>query len=447
MTIIKRMSIMAALCAAVTFSASLASAQFHKSADTAYIAIDLAHITYSTPSADLTDGGVPSVRGIEPVPFIVGRRFFNASYFVSIMTLDQVTGGQLGNRVAVPLPASKTPVDILSASHFSYSTGRGIGPSPFIVFTDLTLYTFPVTYGFDGTPSAGTPVTIDLGLSPTAYGFATSLAELPGSEFPDGNPRLFIGTDMGYIIVLVHPVGAGIVVDDIFLATVSPAPIRDLQPIPQYQYLALGALINGQIYGFHYQIVPKGGTNRLAPVFYLQDPRQIPMTGFDTFGPHDLPLTRPDTTIGLVNADGTEMLGLAHLGASLSGMQTLAITEDQADAAIKSVITGSLMILRQDETAVLFDPEYSADSGSSRCNVEITDLVNDVCGYVCGDANGDGMINVGDAVYIIGYIFRTGPAPTPLFAGDANCDAKTNVGDSVYLITYIFRAGPAPCCP
>ncbi|MDD4052935.1 MAG: FG-GAP-like repeat-containing protein, partial [candidate division Zixibacteria bacterium] len=65
----------------------------------------------------------------------------------------------------------------------------------------------------------------------------------------------------------------------------------------------------------------------------------------------------------------------------------------------------------------------------------------------CGDANGDTKINVGDAVFLISYIFRGGPTPNPLAAGNANCDGKINVGDAVYLISYIFRGGPAPCCP
>ncbi|MDD4051288.1 MAG: S8 family serine peptidase [candidate division Zixibacteria bacterium] len=60
-----------------------------------------------------------------------------------------------------------------------------------------------------------------------------------------------------------------------------------------------------------------------------------------------------------------------------------------------------------------------------------------------GDANGDGKINVGDAVYIITYIFRGGPAPGS-YEGDANGDGKLNVGDAVYLISYIFRSGPPP---
>jgi hypothetical protein len=68
-------------------------------------------------------------------------------------------------------------------------------------------------------------------------------------------------------------------------------------------------------------------------------------------------------------------------------------------------------------------------------------------GYVCGDANGDGTVNVGDAVHLINYVFKGGPAPIPLEAGDANCDFEVNVGDAVYLINYVFKGGPAPCCP
>ena len=65
--------------------------------------------------------------------------------------------------------------------------------------------------------------------------------------------------------------------------------------------------------------------------------------------------------------------------------------------------------------------------------------------YVCGDANGDGALNVGDAVFIVTYVFRGGPAPVPMEAGDANADGLVNIGDAVYLITHIFRSGPAPC--
>ena len=70
-----------------------------------------------------------------------------------------------------------------------------------------------------------------------------------------------------------------------------------------------------------------------------------------------------------------------------------------------------------------------------------------IIGRPCGDVNGDYAVNVGDAVYVINYIFKGGPAPTPLAAGDANCDQAVNIGDAVYIVNYIFKGGPAPCCP
>ena len=64
-----------------------------------------------------------------------------------------------------------------------------------------------------------------------------------------------------------------------------------------------------------------------------------------------------------------------------------------------------------------------------------------------GDANSDGGTNVGDAVFLIGFVFKGGAAPDPALAGDANCDGFPNVGDAVYLIAYVFKGGPPPGCP
>ncbi len=63
-----------------------------------------------------------------------------------------------------------------------------------------------------------------------------------------------------------------------------------------------------------------------------------------------------------------------------------------------------------------------------------------------GDANGNGAVDVGDAVFLINYVFKGGPAPEPESLGDANCDGNVDVADAVYLINYIFRSGPPPGC-
>jgi hypothetical protein len=69
--------------------------------------------------------------------------------------------------------------------------------------------------------------------------------------------------------------------------------------------------------------------------------------------------------------------------------------------------------------------------------------------YICGDANGDELVNISDAVALISYIFDDGTPPDPLEAGDVNCDALINISDAVYIISYIFGDGPVPCaeCP
>ena len=61
-----------------------------------------------------------------------------------------------------------------------------------------------------------------------------------------------------------------------------------------------------------------------------------------------------------------------------------------------------------------------------------------------GDANGDGIINSADVVYLINYLFKGGPPPVPLEAGDVNCDGVINSADVVYLINYLFKGGPSP---
>ena len=63
-----------------------------------------------------------------------------------------------------------------------------------------------------------------------------------------------------------------------------------------------------------------------------------------------------------------------------------------------------------------------------------------------GDANADGVIDLGDIVYLINYLYREGPQPCPMESGDANCDGVVNLGDIVFLINYLYKEGPPPAC-
>ncbi len=61
-----------------------------------------------------------------------------------------------------------------------------------------------------------------------------------------------------------------------------------------------------------------------------------------------------------------------------------------------------------------------------------------------GDANNDGHLNVGDPVFMINHVFRSGPAPITIESGDANLDFQLNTGDAVYVVNFIFKNGPPP---
>ncbi len=66
---------------------------------------------------------------------------------------------------------------------------------------------------------------------------------------------------------------------------------------------------------------------------------------------------------------------------------------------------------------------------------------------LCGNVNGDGVVNIADVVYLINYLFIGGPPPDPLSLADVNLDSVVNIADVVYLINYLFIGGPPPCEP
>jgi hypothetical protein len=65
--------------------------------------------------------------------------------------------------------------------------------------------------------------------------------------------------------------------------------------------------------------------------------------------------------------------------------------------------------------------------------------------FLRGDANKDKKVNIVDAVCLIYYLLKGGPAPSPWQAGDANCDGTVTIADVVFLVSYLFKGGPLPC--
>ena len=85
------------------------------------------------------------------------------------------------------------------------------------------------------------------------------------------------------------------------------------------------------------------------------------------------------------------------------------------------------------------DVAAHTSEGITRMNLDCEQVI-------LGDVNGDGRIDVSDAVYLINYIFNEGTEPLPSNDnGDVNCDGRLDVSDAVFLINFIFRDGDPPC--
>jgi len=145
--------------------------------------------------------------------------------------------------------------------------------------------------------------------------------------------------------------------------------------------------------------------------------------------------------------DATEGVAYNHQLSAIGG------TGDQAWTDLNNSLNGSGLTL---SSAGLIEG-IPVISGSINLMVHVEDEVGDfdeqpmalniIPAFICGDANGNGSVNILDATYMINYLYLDGPGPVPPDAGDVNNSSSLNILDVNYLINYIYRDGPEPTCP
>lgn len=80
------------------------------------------------------------------------------------------------------------------------------------------------------------------------------------------------------------------------------------------------------------------------------------------------------------------------------------------------------------------------------CQVHPADSGTVIVGFnKRGDANGNGVINLQDIIFLVNYIFKGGTPPNPICLGDANnTGGNPNLADIIYLVNFVFKGGAAP---
>ncbi len=87
-------------------------------------------------------------------------------------------------------------------------------------------------------------------------------------------------------------------------------------------------------------------------------------------------------------------------------------------------------------------------SGRDQNNLEIVAYSFSVptVEIVCGDADGNGSIELGDPIFLIEYIFADGQPPLTLSNGDSNSSGVITISDAVLIVRYLMFGGAIPRC-
>jgi hypothetical protein len=132
--------------------------------------------------------------------------------------------------------------------------------------------------------------------------------------------------------------------------------------------------------------------------------------------------TDPDSTIPVLSAVQLPYNASFYDSGNGTGLFEFVPDTTQADSVYQIIF-------------IAWDDGFLADSQAVACSV---------IAYRRGDVNGDSLVSIADAVYLINYLFNDGSAPKPLGSGDVNGDSEISIVDVVYLINYLFNDGPAP---
>jgi len=68
-------------------------------------------------------------------------------------------------------------------------------------------------------------------------------------------------------------------------------------------------------------------------------------------------------------------------------------------------------------------------------------------GFIRGDSDGNGTVNIADATNTLGYLFLGSREPLCFDAADTNDDARIDIGDPVFTLNWLFSGGPDPPPP
>jgi hypothetical protein len=177
-------------------------------------------------------------------------------------------------------------------------------------------------------------------------------------------------------------------------------------------------------------------------------------------------------------SDVVALVNMLRVWAEAQGTQPLLLVGDvNNDQTVDPKDVGALVSKLKNQTNVGQSGDINRDGRADLLDaITLSHLLNiDDPQKPLPDINRDGQVNMADVEYLLAYIFSGGPAPADMVAadingdgsvdisdavafietlkaqgtllylpGDANADGTVNKADITYLIDYIFNSGKAP---
>jgi hypothetical protein len=125
--------------------------------------------------------------------------------------------------------------------------------------------------------------------------------------------------------------------------------------------------------------------------------------------------------------------------------RSVVMTAEHIPAGIDSLADYSFVVIEAFTGNGLADLQSLVDKARQIVNKEYEDYGFPV---KCGDANGDFVVNLGDALTVLNYLFKGQDPPLcPLSRADVNSDDVVALGDALTILNYLFKGDKAPKCP
>ncbi|MEM7231284.1 MAG: hypothetical protein AAF517_03865, partial [Planctomycetota bacterium] len=87
------------------------------------------------------------------------------------------------------------------------------------------------------------------------------------------------------------------------------------------------------------------------------------------------------------------------------------------------------------------------DQEAAEVECDVIDPPPPAGGFVRGDADASGAVNITDGIFILNFLFLGGADPSCADAADADDSGAVNITDGIFVLNFLFLGGGDPAAP